>query len=175
MIPTTKTLALTMGALLAMSAMSLAAGDRGDGHARKNVRAALAQRGQIARKLQFTEAQRVQALSAARTIQPAARAAREEARQIIADARAKNPTGDRAAIRDAVKSRIQELRQRVLATAEPQARSLAATLTPEQRQKLNEIAAKHGRAFDENRFVGRLSKLLASKRAVTFLERRQQR
>jgi Spy/CpxP family protein refolding chaperone len=175
MIPMTKTLALTLGALLALSAFSFASADRGDGHARKNVRERMEQRRDVARKLNFTNAQRAQALQAARTVQPAARAAREEARQIIADARAKNPTGDRAAIRDAVKSRIQELRQRVLAVAEPQARSLAATLTPEQRAKLNEHAQKHGRTFDENRFVERLSKMLASKRAVTFLERRQDR
>lgn len=173
---TIKTLGLTLGAALVCGAVGLAATEgngRHDGRGQRRLQRI--ERREFVRSLHFTDGQRAQALASARAVRPTVEAARAEAKKIISDARAANPTGDREAIRATVKDRIQALRASARTQVEPNARALAATLTPEQRQKLQDRAAAHGRTFDENRFVARLGHMLARPRAVEFLERRQAR
>ena len=65
------------------------------------------------------------------------------------------------------------LRERARDQVEPSARSLAATLTSEQRQKVQDFAKAHGANFGEEHFTARLGRLLARPRAVEFQEQRQ--
>jgi len=175
---TIKTLCMTLCATFAIGAIGVAAGQDGGllrKHGGSEHRAQRLERREFARSLRFSPEQRAQALQAARAVQPTVEAARSEARQIITAARTANPSGDRAAIRDAVRTQIQELRDRARAQVEPSARALVATLSQEQRQELEERAKAHGLSFDENRMIARLARKLARPRAVLFLERRQGR
>lgn len=179
-----KTLGLALVALTLLGTLAFAAGDGrralaggADGGARHG-RFARHQRiekvREVLRSLNFSDAQRAAALQAARNVQPIAEQARTEAKGIVQAARKENPTGDRATIREAVRAQLKALHERTRTRIEPNGRAITATLTPEQRAKLAEIAAKHGRTFDENRFTRRMSFLLSRPRAVEILERRQE-
>ena len=181
---TIKTVGLTLAVALACGAIGLAATqvpttNQGDGHGRHLMRWLRGdrriERREFVRSLEITNEQRVRALQAARAVQPAVESARAQALKIIAEARAANPNGDRAAIRETVRAKIQALREQARAEVEPSARALVATLTPEQRQKLAAFAKTRGVTFDENRFTARLGRMLARPRAAMFLERRQGR
>lgn len=129
---------------------------------------------QFVRSLEFTDAQRANALAAAKTIAPIAEAARAEGRKLIEDARKNNQTGDRTAIRAAVKAQIEALRERTLKQIEPIGRGLLQSLTPDQRAKIQAALEKHGKTYDEERAARRISLMLARPRAVQFLEARTQ-
>ncbi len=181
---TIKNFSLTLGTALLCGAIGLASTDENatghhDGHARHHRRWQRHERRiehrEFLRSFHSTDEQRAQALQAARSVQPAVEATRSEARKIVADARAANPTAASAAIRQTVLEQIKNLHESMRAQVEPSARALAATLTPEQRQKLQDFAMAHGTSFDENRFSARLGRLLARQRAVEFLERRLNR
>lgn len=127
---------------------------------------------QFARTLEFTEAQKAQALQAARAIQPVAQSARAEALRIVEQARAANPTGTRESIRAAVKEQLKTVRENAAAQIVPNGRALLASLTPAQRAKIEAALEKHGKTFDAERAAKRISWLLARPRAVQFLESR---
>jgi hypothetical protein len=130
---------------------------------------------QFARSLEFTDAQKAQALQAARAIQPVAQSARAEARRIVEQARAANPNGTRESIRAAVKDQLESVRKNAAAQALPNGRALLASLTPAQQQKIQAALEKHGKTYDAERAARRLTWLLARPRAVEFLEARTAR
>lgn len=127
------------------------------------------------RKLEIDDVQRAQALAAAKAIAPIAKSVRAEARTILENARKANPTGDRAAIREATRESLKALRARAEGQIVPIARGVFDTLTLDQKDKLRAAAERHGRTFDAERATRRIGFLLARPRAVEFLEARTQR
>ena len=119
---------------------------------------ALAQ-GHAQRALQFSRAQKEQALAVARSAQPLVR----ELRQQI---RAERGQG-REHVRELVRDAFQRIR--------PQVQALVATLTPEQRAQLEARAQRHGRTFDEARLERRLAFLLSRPGAARRIERQLER
>lgn len=175
---THKPVLFALAALLALGSLATAQ-EKGRGHRGMDGRAGRFERRAEIRKfvrgLEITDAQRAQALVAARAIAPIAQSARSEARTILENARKANPSGDRAAIRAAVKPQLEALKQRTLAQAMPIARGVFDTLTPAQKDQLRAAAEKHGRTFDAERATQRLGRLLARPRAVEVLEARTKR
>lgn len=177
-----KTTLFGLAALTLLATVTVAEGRRGE-HGRKFLREGaraerLERRGEIAkfvRSLEITDFQRAQALAAAKSIAPIASAARAEARGIIENARKSNQTGDKAAIRAAAREQIKALRERAVEQAKPFAQGVFDLLTVEQKAKLAAAAEKHGRTFDADRAVRRMTRLLARPRAVEFLEARTKR
>jgi hypothetical protein len=174
-----KTTLLSLTALILIASLAVAQG-RGHGtkdgagegrggrtHARMERRAHVRA---FLRELGFTDTQKAQALQAARTVQPVAEAARAQARQIVQAARAANPTGSREAIRASVKDQLKAVRENAAAQILPSGRALLASLTPDQRARIQAALTKHGKTFDEERVARRLGFLLARPRAVQFLE-----
>lgn len=176
-------LALSLGGVVA-------AGPSGDGRmpARQapRVRQAMARHPRLARamrhreqaregiqrlleSLQATESQRAVALEAARAAEPIAQSARSEAARIRTEVFAKHGK-DRAAAREEMKQRTQELRQKTLAELAPHAGRVLATLTPEQRKKLDDAATARGKTLDEARLVKITSFLLTRPATVQRLE-----
>ena len=121
--------------------------------------------------LQATDAQRAVALEAARAAEPIAQSARSEAARIRTEVFAKHGK-DRAAAREEMKERIQELRQKTLADLAPHASRVLATLTPEQRKKLDDAATARGKTLDEARLVKITSFLLTRPATVERLEKK---
>ncbi|MBL8859158.1 MAG: hypothetical protein JNL28_11670 [Planctomycetes bacterium] len=127
------------------------------------------------RTLEITEFQRAQALAAAKSIAPIAAAARAEARTLIENARKSNTTGDREAVRAAVREQLKALRERTRDQILPYGQGVFNLLTVEQKAKLAAAAEKRGRTFDADKAVRRMTWALARPRAVEFLEARTQR
>lgn len=188
-----KTLVLGLAAALTLTTITLAQGrhargagtpprasatqgGEADGHRRGNRAERRFERRQhvrqFARSLEFTDAQRAQALAAAKAVAPVAESARAEARKIVAEARAAHPDATRAELRDLVKGQLGELKQRTRAQIQPQGQALVGALSAEQRAKIQAALEKRGRTFDEERLARRMSFLLARPNAVPFLERR---
>lgn len=163
---------VTLGTLA--TAQGLHRGHRGeDGRGARFERRAEIRK--LVRGLEITDAQRAQALAAAKAIAPIAQSARSEARSIVETARKNNPNGDRQAIRESVRPQLQALKERTIAQAMPIARGVFDTLTPAQKDKLRSAAESHGRTFDADRATQRLGRLLARPRAVEVLESRIKR
>src|SRR6185436_2477011 len=72
----------------------------------------------------------------------------------------------------ALHERLHALRDATREALEPNARRLVASLTPEQRAKLEAAAERHGRKFDAERLTERFTRLLAHPR---FAQRMQER
>lgn len=181
----TKSTCLSLTAVLLIASLALAQGSEGGKKhregprtgARARLHARIERRAHIrelVRSMGFSDTQKAQALQAARTVQPIAQAARAEAQQIVQTARKNDPTGTRAEIRAAVKDQIKAVRERAASQILPSGRALLASLTPEQRAKIQERLAKHGKTFDEEKVARRLGFLLSRPGAVKFLERTQQ-
>ncbi|MFN0007386.1 MAG: Spy/CpxP family protein refolding chaperone [Planctomycetota bacterium] len=119
--------------------------------------------------LQATDSQRAVALEAARAAEPIAREARAEAARIRTEILAQHG-GDRAAAREEMKQRTRELRAKTLAKLAPHAGRVLATLTPEQRKKLDDAATSRGRTLDETRLTQITSFLLTRPATVRRLE-----
>jgi hypothetical protein len=173
---THKTTLFGLVALLALGTLATAQG-RGHrfGEGREGRFERRAEIRKFAGKLEITDAQRAQALAAAKAIAPIAGAARAEARTILENARKANPNADRQAIRESVAGQLKALKERTVAQVLPVARGVFDTLTVEQKDKLRAAAEKHGRTFDAERATKRLGRVLASPRAVQFLEARTSR
>lgn len=124
------------------------------------------------RSMEFTDAQRAQALQSAKVVAPIAESARAEARAIVENARKAKPDATRAERRELVKPQLQALKERTASQILPQGQALLGSLTAEQRAKLVAAAEKHGRTFDEQRAARRLAFLLSRPKAVAFLEAR---
>ena len=122
------------------------------------------------RKLDATDAQRATALEQARAAKPIARAARLEGREIRIEARREHP-GDREAARATARERIRDLRERTLASLEPLARKVVATLTPDQRKKLEDAARARGKELDAARLEKLVSWLLTRPGTLAHLEK----
>jgi hypothetical protein len=180
---TTKTTCLSLIAVLLIASLALAQGTEGHKDHRNGprtgprarVHARMERRAHIrefVRAMAFSDTQKAQALQAARTVQPIAEAARSEAKQIVQAARSANPTGTREQIRAAVKDQVKAVRERAATQVLPSGRALLASRTPEQRAKIQERLAKHGKTFDEEKVARRLGFLLSRPGAVKFLESR---
>lgn len=122
------------------------------------------------RKLDATDAQRATALEQARAARPIARAARLEGREIRVEARREHP-GDREAARATARERIRDLRERTLASLEPLARKVVATLTPDQRKTLEDAARARGKELDAARLEKLVSWLLTRPGTLAHLEK----
>jgi Spy/CpxP family protein refolding chaperone len=120
------------------------------------------------RHLNFSDAQRGLALQAARNAQPIVEEARREAARILVQAEDAGQNARSSAVREQLKS----LRQQTFQKIEPLARQVVAALTPEQRQRIEDAARKHGRTFDEDRLVRRTARLLARPMTEALLEAR---
>ena len=175
---TRKTTLFSLAALLTLGTLATAQGE-GRGHrfgeGREGRIERRAQIRKFAQKLEITDYQRAQALTAAKAIAPIAQSARAEARTILENARKANPNGDRQAIRAAARPQLEALKERTVAQALPIARGVFDTLTVEQKDKLRAAAEKHGRTFDADRATKRLGRMLARPRAVEVLEARTRR
>ena len=122
------------------------------------------------RKLDATDAQRATALEEARAARPIARAARLEGREIRVEARREHP-GDRDAARATARERLRDLRQRTLASLQPLARKVVATLTPDQRKTLEDAARARGKELDAARLEKLVSWLLTRPGTLARLEK----
>jgi len=162
---------LILGALLAASlaAIPAFAGDgRHEGrHARK--RAGWA-RLKAFESLGFTAEQRHLMIERARAIAPIVESGKAEARRLIAQALVEAETGDQDAIRARVKESLKALRKGAAEKIAPLARDVVASLTPEQRAKIEAFAAKHGRTVDDDMLVRRFGRALARPMTLAYLE-----
>jgi len=124
--------------------------------------------------LQFTDAQRHTMLDKARAAAPIVEGAKAEARRIVAAAWAKSGDAkpDRQAIRAEVKTQIQALRAKTWPQIEPLAKEVVATLTPEQRQKIEAAAGKRGKTVDDEKLTKLMGRLISRPMAVPYLEAR---
>jgi hypothetical protein len=122
------------------------------------------------RSLDATDAQREVAREEARAAAPISHAARLEGRAIRIEALREHP-GDRAAARESARPKIRELRERTLTGLRPLAQKVVATLTPDQRKKLEDAARARGKDLDEARLEKLVSWLLTRPGTLAHLER----
>jgi Spy/CpxP family protein refolding chaperone len=159
-----------------------AAGRHGAGRAgarrdrfRKALRGMRTERRDLLASLGATDEQRRTVLEKARAAAPIVSAAKDEARRIVAQAwsaAAKDPSADRKALRESVRTQLKALREKTRGQVEPLAKEVVASLTPEQRAKLDAAAAKHGRTVDDARLTRRAARLISRPMTVPYLEAR---
>jgi Spy/CpxP family protein refolding chaperone len=187
--------ALVLGAVMAIAfASSALAGDGSSGDApkdgaRASRRAALRERlregvkrrrmasMKFLESLQATDEQRALVLEKAKAAAPILAEARRQARTILAQARASNSKDgakiDRKAARESVKAQIQTIRDQARAQIDGLAKDVVASLTPEQRQKLQDVAARHGKTVDDARLTRLAAALISRPMTSAYLEARQ--
>ena len=125
---------------------------------------------QFVRALEFTDAQKAQFRAAAQSVAPRVREAREEAFfRVQAERARRNPDFE------ALREELRELRARTLDETAPHARRLVASLTPEQRARIEEAARARGREFDIERLEDRVARLLAHPRLLRRLSEARER
>ena len=107
------------------------------------------------RLLQLSREQKEQALGVARAAQPLVRELRAQIR------------AERGQGRAHVKQLVHNMELRL----QPEVRGLIATLTPEQRARLEQRAQRHGRTIDAARFERRLAYLLSRPGAAARIEK----
>jgi len=124
--------------------------------------------------LQFTDAQRQVMLDKARAAAPIVESTKADARKIIAAAWAKagDATVDRKALRADAHAQIKALREKAWTQIEPLAKDVVATLTPEQRQRFQDAASKHGKTIDDAKLAKFMGRLITRPMAVPYLEAR---
>ncbi len=126
--------------------------------------------------LQFTDAQRQMMLDKARAAAPIVEGAKADARKVVAQAWAQaSQSGgkiDRAALRAQVRDQVKAIREKAWTQLEPLAKDVVATLTPEQRQKFQDAATKHGRTLDDAKLAKFMGRLITRPMAVPYLEAR---
>jgi hypothetical protein len=143
----------------------------GQGMRQRGMHARKAQmRRAVAQALALTPEQQRAALEKARAAQPIVAEARKERAKLLAQAQAAATTDTKGADRTAQRAAMKDLRTRTAEKLAPLAKDLVATLTPEQRAKLEGIAAARGRKFDEAKFVRRVSHWLARPMTADMLE-----
>lgn len=172
--------ALALGGSLAFAASGqggLHLGRAGLGHGRRAYR--MEGRGEmhgLLESLQITNAQRAVLLQQAQAAEPIAANARKEAARILVASHDPNGTGggsgDDKATRASVREQLKNLRERTFSEVEPLARQALGTLTPEQRAKIDEAAAKHGRTADEGKLLQGVAFWLMRPMTVPMLEAR---
>ena len=142
---------------------------------RKTLRDWRTERKDLLASLQVSDEQRHTVLEKARAAAPIVSAGKDEARRIVAQAwaaAAKDPNADRKALRESVRTQLRALREKTRGQVEPLAKDVVASLTPEQRAKLEAAAAKHGRTLDDARLVRRTARMLSRPMTVPYLEAR---
>jgi len=135
-------------------------------------------RGEIARALQLTDDQRRVVLEKARAAEPiVAQGRRDRAKLLVEEHEARRartaesprPTAeDRAARRTAHRA----LRDKFAADLAPLAKDVVATLTPEQRARLEGFAAARGRKLTDEALVRWTSRMLSRPMTVPMMEAR---
>jgi hypothetical protein len=143
------------------------------GRAQAKPRARAKDRGELRRflrKLGASDAQRAVALEQARAAGPIARAARLEGREIRVESRREHPN-DREAARAEARERIHDLRERTLASLQPLARKVVATLSPDQRKTLEDAARARGKELDAARLEKLVSWLLTRHGTLAHLQK----
>lgn len=140
-------------------------GPRG-GSLRDRFRAHRHRRAEMLRTLGVTADQQRAALEKARAAQPVVADARRELAKLLVQ----EPADDAA--RTARRDAIRDLRRRTGEKLAPLAKDVVASLTPEQRAKLQGFAAARGRTFDEEKFVRRVGRWLARPMTAEVLEAR---
>jgi hypothetical protein len=149
--------------------------------------------------LQATDEQRALVLEKSKAAAPILAEARRQARALVAQAMAsasasaskepasKEPASkelskaDRKAARNAdcnaarqsVKAQLQSIRDQTRGQIDALAKDVVASLTPEQRQKLQDVAAKRGRTLDDARFTRLAAALISRPMTAAYLEARQ--
>ena len=165
---------LLIGAAIAAVAVAAIPAFAGEGPGRERGRQARMRAGWARLKafesLGFTAEQRRLMIERARAIAPIVESARAEARRLVAGALVQAKTGDRAAIREQTKERLQALRKGAAEKIAPLARDVVLSLTPEQRGKIAEFAAKRGRTVDDEMLVRRFGRALARPMTLPYLE-----
>jgi Spy/CpxP family protein refolding chaperone len=124
--------------------------------------------------LQFTDAQRQVMLDKARAAATIVQGSKAEARKIVAAAWAKagDASVDKKAIRADVKTQLEALRAKTWPQIEPLAKDVVASLTPEQRQKIDAAAGKRGKTLDDAKLTKLFGRLLSRPMTVPYLEAR---
>jgi Spy/CpxP family protein refolding chaperone len=124
-----------------------------------------------------TNEQRALVLEKARAAAPILAESRRQARTIVAEAwvaaGAQGAQSDRAAVRAAVREKLKTLRAETKGRIDVLAKEVVASLTPEQRQKLEARAAKRGRTLDDARLTRFAAALIRRPMTVAYLEARQ--
>lgn len=113
-------------------------------------------RQRVREHLKVTDEQRAAAEQARRELAPIRDEVRERARDIAGRARELRRQGDidgaRQVLREELRPLIQDTKERV----KPHVRPLIESMTPEQRQKVEQFLQRRGRRFNEDRAAGRL-------------------
>jgi hypothetical protein len=124
--------------------------------------------------LQLTDAQRQTMLDKARAAAPIVQGAKAEARKLVAAAWAKagDANVDKQAVRADVKTQLQALRAKTWPQIEPLAKDVVASLTPEQRQKIDAAAGKRGKTVDDAKLTKLMGRLITRPMTVSYLEAR---
>jgi Spy/CpxP family protein refolding chaperone len=133
------------------------AGLRGERRANRGARRAM----RFLRRLELSEAQKAQLGEARTAAEPVRADARAKIRAILEAAR----TGPRdEAARTQVRAQVKAVREAAAAQVEPSARRLLESVTPEQRARLAERAAKHGKTLDDAKLLKRIERALLAGR-----------
>lgn len=128
-----------------------------------------ARRDGLAHRLGLTEAQRTQLRADLERVAPELRAARERARELVRSARQDGEItpAERAELRTQLRALRDEARETVLQGA----RALVASLTAEQRQRLEARAKAHGKTLDDTRLGERIAAHVVRKLARAHAHR----
>ena len=128
-------------------------------------------RHELTRSLAFTDAQQRTALEKARAAQPILAEARKElARVLVQDEQPAGQTTDASTQRGAKRDAVRDLRRRTAEKQAPLAKDFLATLTPEQRAKIEGFAAARGRKVDDEKLTRRVAHWLARPMTAEVLE-----
>jgi Spy/CpxP family protein refolding chaperone len=139
------------------------AGDRAEGgrglrhrHARRHARHGL----RMLKSLDLTDAQKALLADARAGADPVRSDLRAKVRAILETPVTPTDGQDAAAARAARRAKVKEAVQAAVAQVEPSATKLVFALSPEQKAKLAEHAAKHGKTFDEAKLTKRVARFL---------------
>lgn len=129
----------------------------------KHERASFARRHGIAHRLGLTAAQRTQLRAEVERVAPELRATRERARELVRGARQDGEVTPQE--REQLRAQLRALRDEARGQVLPGARTLVASLTPEQRARLEAVAKAHGKTLDDVRLGERVAAQLVRKLA----------
>ncbi|MCE9634502.1 MAG: hypothetical protein K8T90_02250 [Planctomycetes bacterium] len=133
----------------------------------------------VVQALAFTPDQQRMALEKARAAAPIVAEARKELAQVLVKAQAETATGTpevkpdretRKAAHAQHREAVRELRKRTAEKLAPLAKDLVASLTPEQRTKLEGMAAARGHKLDDAKLVKVVTRWIARPMTADVLE-----
>jgi hypothetical protein len=125
--------------------------------------------------LKATDEQRALVLEKAKAAAPILAQARRQSRALLLQAAVGKDASkaDRKAARESVKAQIQTIREETRGRIDALAREVVASLTCEQRQKLQDLAARHGKTVDDARLTRLAAALISRPATVAHLEGRE--